>query len=287
MVAAVAAVRARARERIALVNETTEQEVLALGDSIQSIVREAKDYAAEVRAQLSDLSGESGISGALAGQSETVRRMSHELGEGLGALSGQAGAAEALCRDILEIGDRVYEVSIATKVLAVNARLEAARAVDGGSFGVIAHEMSALNRAVQASNAEINQIARKLLVLLPEIQRMSSQLRAEAEQRQLEIERHGVEVAEGEAALRRALVSCLALGEERVARIVDESRQAARHLVFQDPMAQTLMRIDADLHALEQGALGAEAIAPMQQELGRALGEAEALVGEDEDFVFL
>ena len=281
-----AELRAKVRARIEVANKTTEDEVLALGESIHVIVSQARGYAAEVRTELAGLEGDTGISAALAGQSSCVERLSEHVGGGLQALTSRAGAAEALCRDILEIGGRIYEISIATKVLSVNARLEAARSTDGGSFGVIAHEMSSLNQLVQASNDEINGIARKLLVVLPEIQRMATALRAEADRYRAQIELHGAEVADGEAALRAALVRCLALGEDRVARIVAESRAAASHLVFQDPVAQSLMRIDADMHALEARARGEVSAAPMQVELGQALDGA-AVVSEDEDFIFL
>lgn len=278
--------RAQVRARIEAANATTEREVLALGGAIRNIVQEARGYAVEVREQLDVAGGDSGIGEALRAQSQSIAGLSALIEGRLLALQQQAEAAEVLCRDILEIGMRVNEIGAATKVLSLNARLEAARSADGASFAVIAREMAALNGRVQTSNTEINTIAGRMLKVLPEIRRQSGELIRQADGYRAELDAHGDRVATGEAALRSALQQCVHLGEERIARIVAESRAAQNHLVFQDPVAQSLMRIDADLHRLEERLDGNTSAAPLQVELSSTLAEGEALMDEGE-FMFL
>jgi hypothetical protein len=278
--------RASVRARIEAANATTEREVLALGGSIHNIVKEARRYAVEVRQQIDVAGGETGIGEALRAQSETITGLSGLLEARLNTLQGRAAEAEVLCRDILEIGMRVNEIGAATKVLSLNARLEAARSVDGASFSVIAREMSALNGHVQESNSEINTIAQRLLLLLPEIRRQSGDLLKEATGFRDQLDTHGERVRAGEAALRAALSQCVFLGEERIAKIVAESREAAAHLAFQDPVAQSLMRIDADLHRLEARLDGTPVVAPLQVELSSTLCASAETIDEG-DFVFL
>lgn len=278
--------RAQVRARIEAANATTEREVLALGGAIRNIVQEARGYAVEVREQLDVAGGDSGIGEALRAQSQSIAGLSALIEGRLLALQQQAEAAEVLCRDILEIGMRVNEIGAATKVLSLNARLEAARSADGASFAVIAREMAALNGRVQTSNTEINTIAGRMLKVLPEIRRQSGELIRQADGYRAELDAHGDRVATGEAALRSALQQCVHLGEERIARIVAESRAAQNHLVFQDPVAQSLMRIDADLHRLEEHLDGNTSAAPLQVELSSTLAEGEPLMDEGE-FMFL
>jgi hypothetical protein len=278
--------RANIRARIEAANATTEREVLALGGSIHNIVKEARRYAIEVRQQIDVAGGETGIGEALRAQSETITGLSGLLENRLSTLQGRAAEAEVLCRDILEIGMRVNEIGAATKVLSLNARLEAARSVDGASFSVIAREMSALNGHVQESNSEINTIAQRLLLLLPEIRRQSGDLLKEATGFRDQLDTHGERVRSGEAALRAALNQCVFLGEERIAKIVAESREAAAHLAFQDPVAQNLMRIDAELHRLETRLEGTPEVAPLQVELSSTLGASAETIDEG-DFMFL
>lgn len=278
--------RAQVRARIEAANATTEREVLALGGAIRNIVQEARGYAVEVREQLDVAGGDTGIGEALRAQSQSIAGLSALIEGRLLALQQQAEAAEVLCRDILEIGMRVNEIGAATKVLSLNARLEAARSADGASFAVIAREMAALNGRVQTSNTEINTIAGRMLKVLPEIRRQSGELIRQADGYRAELDAHGDRVATGEAALRSALQQCVHLGEERIARIVAESRAAQNHLVFQDPVAQSLMRIDADLHRLEERLDGNTSAAPLQVELSSTLAEGEALMDEGE-FMFL
>jgi hypothetical protein len=278
--------RAQVRGRIEAANATTEREVLALGSSIRNIVKEARGYAVDVREQIDVAGGDSGIGEALRAQAATIADLSGLIEGRLRALQVQAEEAEVLCRDILEIGTRINEIGAATKVLSLNARLEAARSADGASFGVIAREMAALNGRVQTSNTEINTIAGRMLKVLPEIRRQSGQLLTEANGYRSKLDAHGGRVEAGELALRAALKQCVTLGEERIARIVAESREAANHLVFQDPVAQSLMRIDADLHRMEERLDGKTAVAPLQVELSSSLAAGEDLMDEGE-FMFL
>jgi len=280
--------RRSVRERISSANATTEQEVLALGDSIQSIVDEARSYEKQVREQLQNVEEDSGIADALAQQSDTITQLSCHLATRLDALQGRATQAEGLCRDILQIGMRISEISMATKVLAFNARMEAARSQDGASFSVIANEMVTLNRHVQSSNTQINEIAARMLELLPEIRRQSSDLLEQTADYQDRLSANAGDVAKGEAVLRRALAEAQHLGQDRIARIVAESNRAAQHLVFQDPVAQDLMRIDTQLSRLEARACGEdiELDAPLQVELGQDLDSCDDMLDEGE-FMFL
>ena len=154
---------------------------------------------------------------------------------------------------IMRVGTTINEVARSSKMLALNASIEAARlGSQGRSFVVIASQMQALSERVHESNQLVAEMAAKLLKLLPQIVDTSKDLKSRSDQFQTDFTQSVTTVRAGTQKLESALDSVLGSGDARLATILQRSQSALSHLQFQDPVAQRLMRVDASLKKVEE-----------------------------------
>lgn len=247
--------RASVSDIIVEANRVTEAETLAVGDALCGIVKEAEGFVQELRTSFSALQSDGGEGG--------IVRLIDKQGQAIQAYVGtvQADSAEhrttALAaleqtQTIMRVGTTINEVARSSKMLALNASIEAARLGQAGrSFAVIAGQMQTLSDRVHESNQLIAELATGLMELLPRIVEMSNGLSRRSADFSGEFQAQSKLVGAATERLEHALTKAMKGGDQRLASIISTSQAGLSHLQFQDPTAQRLMRIDKTLETVQ------------------------------------
>jgi methyl-accepting chemotaxis protein len=276
---AIAARLARCRERFDEVTghaiRTSEREVLAAGSVINDIFFEAREQSDELGRAAGALEGEHGIGSVaalIAEQSDACRSFLGRLTSDLREQNEQIGHATSLTSSIAEAGHVIRDVADQTRILTVNALIEAAHLGENGrSVAVIAKEMGELSKAVRDANERIAALVRALVAVLPALADRSRRLVGESNDFS-DRAAGGLELASSKAsALGAAVAESIASRERRLQRVLSLSQAAISNLQFQDPMAQELSALRHCFDGLEAEVLDALAVA-------RSGNESAALV---------
>jgi|GEM_PF-5016953 len=249
---AVDAVSANIHANVQAARSQMEHGVLAVGESIERVVDTTRQYESEVRQSLEGLQSEGGLGSLLVSIQGAMGQFDETLQADLGGLQSNIDEARLLAKAISTVGARIDEISMSTRVLAVNARLEAARSSDGESFGVIADEMRVLNQQVQSANTEMKAVAQRLQELLPHISQTCGGVKTRATTLNTSLTEYSRGALDEESKLRSALETTLDVGKRRVGEICAESMSAATLLAFHDPTAKALAEVDGHLGRLRR-----------------------------------
>lgn len=246
--------------RIQGVNQTSEREILAVGGSLQQIVREAQAQVQELRQTLADLTGSQGRVGVpqlAARQSHAVRDYLERMSEIIAVHDHTVKSSEAASQRIADIGRSVEKVAFQARLLSFNAAIEAARlGGQGSAFGVLAEEMTRLSTEMDAANRQVRDLAQTLLGSMPEIGRQSGEIRDTSAAFSEQMRSGLAELEQSSAEFEKRTTAALTRGDERTERVVQSSREALSHLSFQDACAQRLLSVDAVLRRLSSSLLG-------------------------------
>jgi methyl-accepting chemotaxis protein len=245
--------RAHVLDRIRKANEMTSSEVIAVGNSLDQIVSRAQAQVEATRAALDSLSGSDkrGVTELIENQARisatrfaAIRSALHEQT----ALTRQAMKASS---EIAAVGAGVSKVAFQARLLSLNANIEAARFGDqGGGFQVIATEMRRLTDEIDRANRQIESMASNLLGSLPKISEHGDELCRHADGFTEELAENSAAVDSATSKLRKSVNDLLANGDQTANQVLSGSYAALSHLQFQDPTAQSLLIIDADLARL-------------------------------------
>ena len=249
---------ARCREqtltRIRRVNEMTSREVIAAGNSLAEIVECAQTQVSTARRALAELTGSDG--NGVADLVDRQTRMTKTHIESIrGALAVQVEMTQRATEagaSIMEIGRQISEVARAARMLSLNASIEGARlGGSGAGITVIAVEMRTLTDEIKRANGRIESMAESLLSLLPQIVVQTERMSRYAEEFAGDLSSNAAAVGAATERLRTVAAETLASGDRNVSQILKGSQAALSHLQFQDPAAQSLLIVDADLARLE------------------------------------
>jgi len=278
---AVSMTRAQVADIIQQCNSNTEAGVLSVGNELTQIVQISESYITEVRDTLGQLQSDDGEQGgiveAISAQATSMHEFMETVSESASRQSKVSNEALEQAQTIIRVGASINEVARSSKMLALNASIEAARLGNAGrSFAVIANQMQALSERVHESNQLVSELAGKLQALLPQIVEDSTTLKKHSESFEQTFTVQMQRVRDDTQTLESALDTVLAGGDTRIATIIRHSQEALSNLQFQDPMAQRLMRIDANMAQLEEqqqglltGGVDRSSIErPLQEELG-------------------
>ena len=265
-------------------NQTTEAETIEAGRSLERIVTESRSYVNELREGFAEVRGQAqggrsagGIVSAIAEQTRATDAYLMAVADDLRAQREAARQALEQTQNIVRMGATIAEVARSSKMLALNASIEAARLGQAGrSFAVIASHMQGLSERVHESNTLVSELAAGLMQLLPRVVDGSEALHHKTEAFGADFHAGVDHVQQGTQRLERALQRATTGGDQRVEVIIREGRAALSHLQFQDPVAQRLMRIDKRLEVMErrlaawldQPELHNQIADPLQEELG-------------------
>jgi methyl-accepting chemotaxis protein len=253
---------------------TSEKETLEVGRCVTMTLDEARCQVDELRrilAQVDRGSGEANVASLIHAQSRSMTDFVAEISNALRAQDAAVIQAVAQSNKIIAAGATIEHILTESKILAVNALIEAARlGVHGASMKVIAQNMKELSASVEKVNAAIAQIAKDLSAALPTLGESVKTMLDDTESFGRRFEGQLSDLDARTQTLTSSVESSLNESEARAARILAASQEAISHLQYQDPMAQLLRKIVVILDALDTG----EARTPDREEApGIAPGE--------------
>lgn len=268
--------RGHVLERIRKANDLTSTSVVAVGNSLERIVNVARSQVEETRATLDGLSGAD-----RRGVTELIEEQSRLSRARFGAIRTAIEEQGVLVRDatqasseIASVGAEVTKVAFQARLLSLNANIEAARLGDqGAGFQVIATEMQRLTEEIDRANRKIGAMASSLMTSLPKINQHNDELIRHSVGFTEELSENSAAVGAATGKLRASVNELLGRGDQAANQVLSGSNDALSNLQFQDPMAQNLLIIDADLGRLAEHV----------QRLLKDSGAEAALVPEDVD----
>lgn len=236
IVAEVERCRQQVIDRVRHARDLSERGVIAAGSAIQGIVEQSKSAMAEAAGSME----------AAGRNDDHLRSQVAELRSYLVEQDRTVERALGRTSDIAKAGAAIKAMAAASRLLALNARVEAAR-LDGENrvaFGVIADEMRELSNGVEATNRSIAKLATELLEVLP-------QIRDQAQQMQTYFDKFHQEIQARAETMNETFTSSITRNEAYAERIRKLAYDGLSHLAFQDPMIQSLQRIEKTMLGLE------------------------------------
>jgi len=228
--------RARVHEHIQHAQALSEKEILAIGENVQNIVDHTRQYI-----DVSKHTTEENFSAQ-------TRSLNDYLEYARGSSDAQHHAviqALALSDDIAHAGAAVDRLASQARLLALNAKIEAARLGGAGSaFGVITEQMNHLSLEIAKTNRLIADATQAIRECLPVIaEQNTAQIRR--------LETFTATMRQLKADIENSLSSANTAGDTHINMILTLAYAALSHLQFQDPMIQGVQKIDflaRDLH---------------------------------------
>jgi uncharacterized phage infection (PIP) family protein YhgE len=240
--------------RINDVNATTMREVLAAAGSVATVVEGASAHIRQVKEMVSTLDGEGegGVSGAIARQGEVLRRFFESVTRDIARQESTAERAQQQLQRITKAASDTANLASAARLLALNARIEAARVGGHGNcFSTIAGEMQYLAEQITQANEFIDSLASRLSQDLPELAASAHALRTSSEALRDDLSEAALDVDVETAAMRDVIGRLLVQSDQEMAKLITTSHEALSHLQFQDVVAQGLLRLEPPLHELQ------------------------------------
>jgi methyl-accepting chemotaxis protein len=227
------------REQIARwiedVGSVTEREVLACGHVLGAIVDKARHLTDESdRAVASSMRHSEEITGHFVkGMREDIVAQETAVQSVLKMASGIEAAVAA-----------INDLTLSSKVLAINARIEAARlGAQGKGFAVIADSLSGLSGVIRGASDTVSSSIDAIRKGLPQ---MSASAASMSERTNVFIEQVSRQVKSA------ALQTGNGQSDGSLAELTELSNQALSHLQFQDSMAQKLLSINGNLTRVKE-----------------------------------
>jgi len=252
--AGLAEFRSLMMNRINDVNATTAREVIAAAGSVAAVVDGATAHVRRVKEMVASIEGGEGggVAAAVARQSEVLRRFFESVSRDIARQEAVAERAQQHLQRITKAASDTAHLASAARLLALNARIEAARVGGHGNcFSTIAGEMQHLAEQITQTNAFIDNVAARLSQDLPEVALSAKALRASSEELSHDLSQATADV-EGETALMRDIIRRMTeQSDHEMGYLISSSHEALSHLQFQDVVAQGLMRIEPNLHHLQ------------------------------------
>jgi len=246
--------RASFMRRINDVNATTGREVIAAAGSVASVVDGASAHVRRVKEMVSTLDGGGGggVAAAVARQSEVLRRFFESVARDIARQEAVAERAQQHLQRITKAASDTAHLASAARLLALNARIEAARVGGHGNcFSTIAGEMQHLAEQITQANEFIDSLASRLSQDLPEVANSARALRNSSEALSTDLNVATAEV-EGETAVMRDIIHRMTeQSDQEMSYLITSSHEALSHLQFQDVVAQGLLRLEAHFYDLQ------------------------------------
>lgn len=279
LLASLADFRASLMQRINDVNATTEREVIAAAGSVASVVDGASAHVRRVKEMVATLEGggRGGVAAAVARQSDVLRRFFESVARDIERQEVVAERAQQHLQRITKAASDTAHLASAARLLALNARIEAARVGGHGNcFSTIAGEMQHLAERITQANEFIDTLATRLSKDLPEVASSARALRASSEALSQDLSVATASVEDETAAMRDIIHRMTEQSDHEMAYLISSSHEALSHLQFQDVIAQGLLRLESHVHELQvqqATALGlpqtiAELAPPQHREIG-------------------
>lgn len=272
-------------ERIREGNSQSESSVLEIGKQLESIVEQTRSYgdqlAESVGAIVLDRNDERNVPRAIDELTLQVESFVRELTSSLDKQVAVSDQAATSSKGILSLVRAVEDVAMQSRILALNARVEASRtSASGEGFNVIAQEMGRLSKQIAQANSDISDLADGLLTQLPVVSEVAGVLADKTQAFRGELEITLGRVAGGTASLRESVNSLL---EQNLAQLTSSAYEVLSNLQFQDPVAQHLLIAEADFENARQAISTVMTEHNLDETVAVATGASLVASGSDRD----
>ena len=221
--------------------EVTEKAVLLAGDSLAGIYKTTSQHVKDLDAlkmEESDGSSNTAFSAVLAKFLSSVPVFLDAMVKQTQLQAGQAKRAREDVTNIRRFLDSISGISTACRLLATNARIEAAHAGENGKgFAVVADSLRNVSQDVQATALSIESLGSSIGAILVTMAETADQL---AKEGNLRMEELSMTTGECQRAYSDAVIGALAKFGTRAEQIRDQANQTISHLQFQDRVQQNI-----------------------------------------------
>jgi methyl-accepting chemotaxis protein len=241
-------------QRLNDVNATTQREVIAAASSVAEVVDGATKHVRRVKEMVGSLEGRNGggVAAAVAHQADVLRRYFESVSRDIARQEQTADRAQQSLQRITKAANDTAHLASAARLLALNARIEAARVGGHGNcFSTIAGEMQHLAEQITQANEFIDSLASRLSADLPELAASARALRTSSEELTRDLASATMLVEQETADMRNVIGEMMSQSDREMASLIGSSHQALSHLQFQDVVAQGLLRLEPALHELQ------------------------------------
>lgn len=225
-------------EHIEYARAVSEKEIMAIGESVQHIVDHTRQFIDE---------STQAVERSFAGQSATLGNYLDHAQQTADIQRNAVQQALALSEDITKAGAAVDRLASQARLLALNAKIEAARlGSEGNAFGVITEQMNHLSLEIAKTNRLIAHATQAIKTCLPVItEQTSAQIRS--------LEDFSQTMQQLKAGVELSLSTTTSAGDSHITMILNLAYAALSHLQFQDPMIQSMQKIDFLMRDLHDG----------------------------------
>jgi methyl-accepting chemotaxis protein len=238
--------------RIGQLNRMTESGALSTGRSLESIVSQAQAYTLRARSTLEGIAGsddQRGIAQLISVQNEILDNFVQQIRVQIDRQAEVARAALQSSSQIANLGNQIGAVAFQSRLLSLNASIEAGRLGDQGrAFGVIAAEMTKLSQQIESTSKAVNELVSSLSATLPSVSEATKEMQASSE---VLIDDIGGSMSQLDQKVKDLALSVqhtLHAGDKCIAEIIRHSQDALSSLQFQDPVAQGLVAVAKDFN---------------------------------------
>ena len=237
--------------RVHEINDMTAREVMGAVSNISAVVDGASAHIQRVKKVLSTVDGghgQMGVADAISRQGKIIKTFLESVSRDIGRQEAVAERAQGHLQRITKASRDTAQLASSAKLLAVNARIEAARVGGNGNcFSTIASEMQHLAEQITQANEFIDGLAARLSQDLPEVAVSARELRTLCNDLHSNLNVTTGQVNHEVEKLRATMRKALGESDTEVAQLVTSSQSALSHLQFQDVVAQGLARLEGGL----------------------------------------
>jgi len=225
-------------------NQTSEEGVLTAGRCVTHIVSTVTDQTRFTQEMGTRLRNDDQVSSTVRAQNDAIQAFSRSMRNRLEEQRGMAARALNESKEVTQAGERITAIANASHILALNAQIEASRSGEMGKcFGVIATEMSSLQKDIHKANAVVNELSESLAHTLPRFISLTQELDHLVHRLSEDLVSHQEQVRQAEKRILDLVMEAVDMGRDRMAEILDTSNEALSALQFQDPVQQRLWQI--------------------------------------------
>jgi methyl-accepting chemotaxis protein len=238
--------------RIGQLNRMTESGALSAGRSLESIVSQAQAYTLRARSTLEGIAGsddQRGIAQLIGVQNEILDSFVQQIRVQIDRQAEVARAALQSSSQIASLGNQIGAVAFQSRLLSLNASIEAGRLGDQGrAFGVIAAEMTKLSQQIESTSKAVNELVSSLSATLPSVSEATKEMQSSSEVLINDIGGSMSQLDQKVKDLALSVQHTLQAGDQCIAEIIRHSQDALSSLQFQDPVAQGLVAVAKDFN---------------------------------------
>ncbi len=228
------------QRRLDAANRLTEREILAVGEHLSEILTETDGLHRDIEIIYQNIDGneKESLNALMSRFTQVSIDLVHAFDQSSSQVSAYASRTSRVSTDMARILDLVRKIKVLagnTRLLAFNARIEAAReSSDEQSLAALASEMKLLSREITQSAKGIEKLGRALDAALPNIEETSRRLLRDYDARSSSLKQECSHLKEGHKHARNTCYSILQRSRSRGEQFKQLHYSVLSRLQFQD-----------------------------------------------------